>query len=84
MKYCRKSEIVEAEQFWPDKKPWPEGVYRHKNADEYYHDTRVEDEYYYSTRVEAGDYIVTDEESGSQTAIGEREFNQTYEPVEKK
>lgn len=25
-KYRRKPEVVEAEQFWPFEKPWPEGV----------------------------------------------------------
>ena len=26
MKFRKKPVVVEAEQFWPDRKPWPEGV----------------------------------------------------------
>lgn len=26
LKYRRKPEVVDAEQFWPNEKPWPEGV----------------------------------------------------------
>jgi hypothetical protein len=27
-KFIRKPTVIEAEQFWPEKKPWPDGVYQ--------------------------------------------------------
>jgi hypothetical protein len=28
-KFRKKPLVIEAEQFWPDKKPWPDGVFTH-------------------------------------------------------
>lgn len=33
-KYRKKPIVVEAEQFWPNEKPWPDGVYKHPYREE--------------------------------------------------
>jgi hypothetical protein len=56
MKYRKKPVVVEAEQFWPDVKPWPEGVETN---------WRVEEGFYVNTingqvHIEPGEWIITD------------------------
>ena len=82
-KYREKLIEIEAEQFWPDKKPWPEGVNQspHEFWDQikknfYYLDTPDE-----SIEIFPGYYIITD-------AYGDRDsgeaeyFERRYMPIE--
>jgi hypothetical protein len=75
-KYRKKPAEVHAEQFFPDRKPWPEGVYRNESVGRYYLD-RMD----LITRLATGDWIVQ-HESGRIEVVPRPVFAETYEPVE--
>jgi hypothetical protein len=58
-KYRKKPVVVEAEQFWPEQKPWPEGVEQHGFG---FWLKTVEG--WYVADVACGDWIVDDPRDG--------------------
>lgn len=80
-KYRQKLAVVEAEQFFPDKLPWPKGVEKHIHSIAK-HDIgwilQAPDGGY---TVFPGDWIVTDEK-GDRRHCGASEFETIYELVE--
>jgi hypothetical protein len=88
VKFRRKPIVLEAEQFFPSRKPWPDGVYRiggsHGVEDETDKDTwcrvkTLEGE----LRVATGDWIVTGV-NGEKWPVKPDVFEATYEPAEDK
>ncbi len=74
MKYQTRRRVVEAEQFFPDKKPWPEGV-SHVNM--YYGYEWVRGDLDIS--VEPGEWLV--ERDGWSHVLSDVDFKDTYEPL---
>jgi len=89
-KYRRKPGVVDAEQFLPDKKPWPEGV------KQYYMDRWHRDHGHKSyclgdppahlgmgcVEVNSHDWILT-KEGGEKFVYGYEDFKEIYEEVKK-
>lgn len=77
--YRKKPLIVEAEQFWPDKTPWPDGVAVAPSADA---PTSwcIPNGEGYRFAVAAGDWVITDEK-GERYPSSARLFEEFYEPV---
>jgi hypothetical protein len=78
-KFCKKPIVVEAEQFDPQRKPWPEGVYNDPGR-------YVWPEYFIDTlegrmRVMPDDWIITGIK-GEKYACRDDIFHETYELVE--
>lgn len=87
----RKRLTVEAEQFWPDKKPWPEGVVCDPSSGElesdepgvYWLDTGYDDNSSRVVDLRAGDWVIT---NGEEYSVDFRElctaadFPNRYEP----
>ena len=73
-KYRKKIEEIEAEQFWPDKKPWPEGLQTDEHGWEYF----VEDDYSFD-EVSPGDFIV--KYTKGYFNVAPERFKMNYEPV---
>lgn len=69
----RKTQHVEAEQFFPDQQPWPKGVIEEGG---YFVDTLEG-----RLRVSPGDWIVTGAR-GERHPVKPDIFRETYEPVE--
>jgi hypothetical protein len=74
-KYRKKPVVIEAEQFWLQKYPWPDGVYAY-GSDQYKIDTLSG-----SALVASGDMIITGIE-GEKYPCHPEIFAETYEPVE--
>ena len=77
--YRRKPSTIEAEQFWPDKKPWPEGV-------EYYPAPRAYASGFYFLDVPAGKFTVSAGDwicraNGCVWVVEKAVFNNLYVPV---
>ena len=82
-KYRKIQTEVEAEQFYPDKKPWPEGV---KESPHDFWGTINKHFYYLDTpeasmEIDPGDYVITDVD-GNQWLCEEEWFENDYELVE--
>ena len=80
-KFRKKPIVVEAEQFWLNKKPWPDGViirswFTNKQPNTYCIETLEG-----KMNVTPGDWIITGVE-GEKYAIKPHIFLKTYEPVE--
>lgn len=76
---------IEAEQFWPDKKPWPEGVEHDFPEPAFAGGEPFPKEYYIKTlegrhEVTPGDWIITGV-SGERYLCKPNIFEETYEPV---
>jgi hypothetical protein len=81
MKYQKKPIIVEAEQFWPDQYPWPDGVMRHKIASPTgYGITTLESRNGHYHVVTPGDWIITGVQ-GERYPCKPDIFEMTYELV---
>ena len=87
MKYRKKPVVIEAEQFFPDKHPWPEGVERfeEKSVEAVTGDKST----WYGWRIATlegpayvtpGDWIITDVK-GEKYPCKPNIFKATYEPV---
>ena len=81
MKYRKKPLTVEAEQFWPDERPWPAGVEASDDTD-----IRSTTGYLIGTlegrhEVTPGDFIITGV-AGERYPCKPRIFEATYEPVD--
>lgn len=74
MKFRKKPVVIEAEQFFPERLPWPEGVYQ--EGETYYIDT-LEGRHV----VSPGDWIITGVK-GEKYPCKPDIFAMTYEPVE--
>ena len=73
MKFRKKPIVVEAEQFFPDRRPWPEGVY--ETGLGFWVETLEG-----VLRASAGDWIVTGV-AGERYPVKPDIFEATYEPV---
>lgn len=81
-KYRRRPIDVEAVQFWPDQKPWPEGVekiFPNWRGDESMPLIINLDNH---TKVNPGDWIVTNQ-TGERYVVRKDSFDATYKKVEK-
>ena len=83
-KFRKKPIVVEAEQFFPDKEPWPEGVFKvggvlpgERMSDLWFRIKTLEGE----LRVKAGDWIITGVK-GEKYPCKPDIFDETYEAVE--
>ena len=78
MKYRKKPVVIEAEQFWPDVKPWPIGVVEHWDSMSYgdYTIQTLEGRY----NVSPGDWIITGVK-GEKYPCNPDIFEATYEAV---
>lgn len=76
----RKKALIEASQFFPDKKPWPEGVEIDTMSPTGYGIFTLENTAR-KYEVEPGDWIATGTQ-GEHWAIKDHIFRATYEPVE--
>jgi len=74
-KFRKKPVVVEAEQFFPDKKPWPEGVERH--SDGFYYINTLEGAHL----VVPGDWIIIGVK-GERYPCKPDIFEMTYESIE--
>lgn len=74
MKYRKKPVIVEAEQFFPDKKPWPKGAIESNRI--YLFQTSC-----FNYLLHPGDWIVQ-QENGDQIVCKPDIFESTYEQLE--
>jgi hypothetical protein len=86
-KYRKKPVAVEAEQFFPDKKPWPDGIERFtaKRTENYKGFSNTWFGWRISTpvglsEIRPGDYVFTDE-SGRNCVIQQDIFEATYEKI---
>jgi len=75
MKYRRKVNEVTAQQFWPNVRPWPEGVEEVKATGTYFVDRGS------VAVVVPGDYIVTDE-IGDIHVLPVEFFEQHFEEIQ--
>lgn len=86
-KYLRRTVIIDAEQFFPDKNPWPQGVYTLETGfGPLGKLTVINRRYYISTlagemEVLSGDFIITEVE-GKRYACKKDIFNMTYERID--
>ncbi len=87
-KYRKKSVVIEAEQFEPTRKPWPEGVtqWEETTADEVGNVAAVRYHWRISTleglmAVRPGDWIITGVE-GEHYPCKDSIFRKTYEPAD--
>lgn len=79
-KYRKKPVVVEAKQFWPNKKPWPEGVVREPTlgtAASHYRVHTLEGQF----AVSPGDWIITGVK-GEKYPCKPDIFDMIYEPAE--
>lgn len=79
-RYRKKPVVVEAEQFWPEKKPWPKGVVRADwpfSGGENNFGLKVDDGNW--VLLHPGDWIVT-KSHGEQERCFSESFAATYEP----
>ncbi len=76
-KFRKKPCVVEAEQFWPDKKPWPKGVTSAKYEGHY-----VTTIHRQKTRVVCGDWIISEGEDDLAYPCKPDIFEATYERIE--
>lgn len=67
----RKRLTIEAEQFWPEKKPWPEGVSDDADPDTYWLDVGYDDNSAQVVEIHPGDWIIT---NGETYTVDFREF----------
>ncbi len=80
MKFQSKPRVIEAEQYWPDKKPWPKGVENHRPHGGYYahvhtmHDNQV-------VLVRGGDWIVAEPDGVHFYPVQDDVFKANYEPA---
>ena len=95
MKFRKRPIVIEAEQFWPDKKPWPVGVEPPPcRCSELAQDGRICEQCKPNGRkygiistleglmeVSPGDWVITGVK-GERYPCKPDIFNQTYEPVE--
>lgn len=89
MKFKKKPIIVDAEQFWPDKKPWPIGVsavpYHIPRKARYLYGGGVSTDFFIDTlegkhEVTPGDWIITGVK-GEYYPCKPDIFQATYDPV---
>ena len=82
MKFRRKPVTVEAEQFFPEKKPWPRGIqirlphWANKSLNPQPTYGFLADGY--TAKVEPGDWVVTNQ-TGERYMVRQALFSQTYE-----
>lgn len=81
MKYRKKPVVIEAEQFFPDRKPWPVGICRTREMRGgrmvcYYTIATLEG----TMEASPGDWIITGVK-GEKYPIKNEIFRMTYEPV---
>ena len=72
-KFRRKQEIIEAEQFWPEQKPWPKGVREWKTSPGSYHASGVS--------LKPGDWVRQGDPFRFRP-IDKEIFKRTYERIE--
>ncbi len=81
-KYQTHPVIVEAEQFWPDMKPWPDGVVDDADPARYWVVTHFRGGDSACTPIEPGDWVI---QRGESSTWGDRhrcvvdDFTRTYE-----
>ena len=75
-KWRKKPVVIEAEQFFPDKRPWPEGVLKNSMTG-HWEIITLEGR----LQVSPGDWIVTGIK-GEKYAVKPDIFEKTYEPVQ--
>lgn len=78
-KYRRKPTVIEAEQFFPDKQPWPEGVELHQDSGV---DWYVVKTVHGFVRIEPGCWVIPENEPGRAYPVTPDIFEKTYEKVE--
>jgi hypothetical protein len=83
MRFYTITEFVDAVQFWPEKKPWPEGVkvasddfWGEPNPNFYYFEN--DDEAY---EIKPGHWVITNE-SGYQWACSTETLGKKFQPVD--
>lgn len=76
-KFRKKPIVIDAEQFWPDKVPWPEGVRRDKFTEGGFYIGTLEGHH----QVTAGDWIITGVK-GERYPCKPDIFDLTYEEVQ--
>ena len=79
-RFRKKPIVIDAEQFFPGRRPWPQGIKRTlptSSGEDYYYIRTLEGEY----RVTPGDWIITGIK-GEKYPCKPDIFDQTYEPVE--
>lgn len=88
MKYRKKPEVVEAEQFDPERRPWPDGVLRGGMMSMYAGETLRRTWFTWVIRLAAGSYAAVREGDwivtgvkGEKYAVSDDIFRATYEPV---
>lgn len=82
-KFIRKPTAIEAEQFWPDKKPWPRGVVEKLSrfdGEDYHGGYRIRTRYSGWLSVSPGDWIVKSED-GTPYPCKSDIFEKNYEPI---
>ena len=80
-KYRKRPIVIEAEQFFPDAWPWPDGVRLVKHGDAVILDLFYIDTLEGGHKVSVGDWIITGVE-GEKYPCKPGIFLKTYEPVE--
>jgi hypothetical protein len=80
MKYRKKPVVVEATQFFPERKPWPEGVHEDAGSPTGYGIGTLENRAQ-GHEVMPGDYIITGVQ-GERYPCKPDVFELTYEPAE--
>lgn len=84
MKFRKKPVVIDAEQFWPGKTPWPTGVYGVRNGGRR---DDVDPDYYQIDTLEGshvatpGDWIITGVK-GERYPCKPDIFEMTYEPAD--
>lgn len=81
--YRKKPVVVEAEQFWPEKKPWPKGVSKGTGCmgEGNIYTTYVTTIHEQQTRVVAGDWIIIEPDGSHAYPCKPDIFEATYELV---
>ena len=79
-KFRRKPPIVEAEQFFPDEKPWPKGVEENTHSISKLHLGWILQTPEGGYTISPGDWVITDAE-GELHYCKRDVFEATYEPI---
>lgn len=84
-KFTRKPTVIEAEQFWPKKKPWPNDVVERLIVfdGEHHHSGYRLRTVFGMDPVDPGDWIVTDG-NGQRWSCSPDRFKEEYQPVDEK
>ncbi len=78
-KFRKKPIIIEAEQFWPDKQPWPKGVYSTVIKHTVIH--YVITIHGQQTNIIAGDWIISENKKDLAYPCKPDIFEKTYEKI---